>query len=125
MFIVYFLFSGLALVLTFGLQLAPQTRLSLLFLVGTGVYGVFGAFTFYLPELFPVRLRATGAGFCYNIGRVVAAGGPIMVGLVSSLAGGSSAALMRVLLWVAVVPLAAALLARWVIVETRGRTLPA
>jgi MFS family permease len=125
MFIVYFLFSALALGITFGLQLAPHTRLSLLFLVGTGVYGVFGAFTFYLPELFPVRLRATGAGFCYNIGRVVAAGGPLIVGVVSSLAGGSSAALMRVLLWVAVVPLVAALLARWLIVETRGRTLPA
>ncbi len=27
--------------------------LAMLFLVGAGVYGVFGAFTFYLPELFP------------------------------------------------------------------------
>jgi MFS family permease len=124
MFIAYFLFSALALLGTFGLQLSPHTRLSMLFLVGTGVYGVFGAFTFYLPELFPVRLRATGAGFCYNIGRIIAAGGPIVVGFVSATAGGSGAALMRVMVWLALVPLVAALLAPFVILETRGRSLP-
>jgi MFS family permease len=125
MFIAYFLFSAIAIFITFGLQLAPQTRLAMLFVVGAGVYGIFGAFTFYLPELFPARLRATGAGFCYNIGRLIAAGGPFVIGLVSAMAGGSSAALMRVLFWVALVPLAAALVARFVIVETRGRALPA
>jgi MFS family permease len=124
MFGAYFLFSALALIATFGLDLAPQTRLSMLFVVGVGVYGVFGGFTFYLPELFPVRLRATGAGFCYNIGRVIAATGPLIIGVVSASAGGSSRALMQVMLWIALVPLAAALLTRFVIVETRGRTLP-
>jgi MFS family permease len=124
MFMAYFLFSALALLLTFGLPLAPQTRLAMLFMVGAGVYGIFGAFTFYLPELFPVRLRATGAGFCYNIGRILAAAGPFVVGLVSATAGGSSAALMRVLFWLALVPLAAALVTRLAIVETRGRALP-
>ncbi len=125
MFIAYFLFSAIALFVTFGLELAPQTRLAMLSMVGAGVYGIFGAFTFYLPELFPARLRATGAGFCYNIGRLLAAGGPFVIGLVSAMAGGSSAALMRVLFWVALVPLAAALVAPRVIVETRGRALPA
>jgi len=125
MFIAYFLFSAIALFVTFGLELAPQTRLAMLSMVGAGVYGIFGAFTFYLPELFPARLRATGAGFCYNIGRLLAAGGPFVIGLVSATAGGSSAALMRVLFWVALVPLAAALVAPRVIVETRGRALPA
>jgi hypothetical protein len=85
---------------------------------------VFGACTFYLPELFPARLRATGAGFCYNIGRVFAAGGPFVVGALSAAAGGSSAAIVRILCWLALVPLAAALLAPLVVVETRGRTLP-
>jgi MFS family permease len=32
--------------------------------------GVFGLFTMYLPPLFPTFLRTTGAGFCYNIGRL-------------------------------------------------------
>jgi MFS family permease len=125
MFVVYFLFSAAALLVTFGAALEPRVRLDMLFAVGAGVYGIFATFTFYLPELFPARLRATGAGFCYNIGRIFAAGGPFVVGALSAAAGGSSAAIMRILLWFALVPLAAALIARFVIVETRGRPLPA
>jgi MFS family permease len=34
--------------------------------------GVFGLFTMYLPPLFPTLIRTTGAGFCYNIGRIAA-----------------------------------------------------
>lgn len=119
----YFLFSALTLFATFGLHLAPTTRLMLLFFVGAGVFGVFGVFPFYLPELFPVRLRATGAGFCYNIGRLIAAAGPLLVGLVSAHSGGSGSILIDTLLWVGFVPLAAALAAPFFIVETRGRPL--
>ena len=43
--------------------------------------GVFGLFTMCLPPLFPVLLRTTGAGFCYNIGRIVAAGGTVFFGV--------------------------------------------
>ena len=39
--------------------------------------GVFGLFTMMLPPLFPTLLRTTGAGFCYNIGRIAAAVGTI------------------------------------------------
>lgn len=46
--------------------------------------GVFGLFTMYLPPLFPTLLRTTGAGFCYNIGRVVAAFGTVFFGLLAS-----------------------------------------
>jgi MFS family permease len=123
-FVTYFLFSAGAIALTFGLPLAPQLRLALLFLVGVGVYGVYGVLTFYLPELFPARLRATGAGFCYNIGRVFAAAGPLLVGLVSAAAGGSSGTLTGILCWVALAPLAAACLVPLLVVETRGRRLP-
>ncbi len=42
--------------------------------------GVFGLFTMYLPPLFPVLLRTTGAGFCYNIGRLAAAAASIVFG---------------------------------------------
>ena len=45
--------------------------------------GFFGAssrlFTMYLPPLFPTLLRTTGAGFCYNIGRIVAAAGTVVL----------------------------------------------
>jgi predicted MFS family arabinose efflux permease len=42
--------------------------------------GVFGLFTMYLPPLFPVLLRTTGAGFCYNIGRLAAAAASVIFG---------------------------------------------
>jgi MFS family permease len=45
--------------------------------------GVFGLFTMYLPPLFPTLLRTTGAGFCYNIGRIAAAAGTVVFGLFS------------------------------------------
>ena len=45
--------------------------------------GVFGLFTMYLPPLFPTLLRTTGAGFCYNIGRIFAAIGTVFFGLLS------------------------------------------
>jgi len=123
MYVVYFLYSALMLFVTFGLDFAPPTRLAMLFFVGAGVFGVFGTFPFYLPELFPARLRATGSGFCFNIGRLVAAGGPLFVGMVSARAGGSSAVLCDTLVWVGVVPLVAALCAKYFIVETRDRPL--
>lgn len=43
--------------------------------------GLFGLFTMYLPPLFPTLLRTTGAGFCYNIGRIAAAVGTVFFGL--------------------------------------------
>jgi MFS family permease len=47
----------------------------------TGFFsGVFGLFTTYMPPLFPTLLRTTGAGFCYNIGRLAAAVGSVVFG---------------------------------------------
>ena len=42
--------------------------------------GVFGLFTMYLPPLFPTLLRTTGAGFCYNVGRIASAAGVVFSG---------------------------------------------
>ena len=53
-------------------------------LTGIGVsQGVFALFTMYLPPLFPTLLRTTGAGFCYNIGRIAAGLGTVFFGLFS------------------------------------------
>jgi MFS family permease len=41
---------------------------------------LFAGFAVYLPELFPTRLRSTGTSFCYNVGRYIAATGPITLG---------------------------------------------
>jgi MFS family permease len=124
MYVAYFVFAALAIFIAFALDLSPETRIRMLFVVGMGVYGIFVTHVFYLPELFPTRLRGTGAGTTYNIGRVIAALGPVLIGSVSAAAGGSSTVILQTLLWVAVVPLAAALVAPFVIVETRGQELP-
>lgn len=46
-------------------------------------HGCFALFTMYLPPLFPTLLRTTGAGFCYNFGRIVAGVGTVFFGLFS------------------------------------------
>jgi len=45
--------------------------------------GLFALFTMYMPPLFPTLLRTTGAGFCYNIGRIAAAVGTVVFGVSS------------------------------------------
>jgi MFS family permease len=117
MFMMYFAASAAAILATFGLDLPAETRLYMFFLIGVPVFGVFGAFPYYLPELFPTRLRATGSGFCYNIGRVLAAVGPFVVGSVA--ARGTA---MQAIFYVGFVPLLGLLLAP-LIIETRGRDL--
>jgi MFS family permease len=37
------------------------------------VLGMHAGYAIYLPELFPTRLRATGASFCFNVARLVTA----------------------------------------------------
>jgi MFS family permease len=53
-------------------------------LMGFAQLALFGGYAIYLPELFPTRLRSTGTSFCYNVGRLVAAVGPLTLGLLTS-----------------------------------------
>jgi MFS family permease len=122
MFILYFLLSAASLLGAFGLNLPPMQRLYMYFAIGFSVFGVFGSFTYYLPELYPTRLRGTGAGFCYNGGRVIAAIGPFLVGHIASLGADALVSATRALFWVGFVPLAGLLAMPWV-VETRDRPL--
>lgn len=122
MFALYFVGSGAAILATFGLDLEPTTRLAMYFLIGLTVFGVFGSFTYYLPELFPTRLRGTGAGFCYNVGRILAAIGPILVGTIAAQGSNSLTSALRALFYVGFVPLVGLTLLPWV-VETKGRVL--
>ena len=62
-------------------QPRPLTTLWWCFPILGCASGFFALFTMYLPPLFPTLLRTTGAGFCYNIGRVVSAAGVIFFGL--------------------------------------------
>lgn len=122
MFVIYFVGAAAAIMATFGLTMPEHTRLFMYFFIGLTVFGVFGSFTFYLPELFPTRLRGTGAGFCYNTGRFVAAGGPFLVGIIAANKANSLSMAMHVLTFVGFVPLVGLFLIPFVI-ETRGREL--
>jgi MFS family permease len=118
----YFFLSAAAIMAAFGLDLEPRLRLYMFFPIGLFVFGVFGSFTYYLPELYPTRLRGTGAGFCYNAGRVIAALGPFLVGHVASLGADTLKTALQALFYVGFIPLAALLLLPWV-VETKDRAL--
>lgn len=53
-------------------------------LMGFFQLALFGGYAIYFPELFPTRLRSTGTSFCYNVGRLIAAVGPTMLGFLTS-----------------------------------------
>jgi MFS family permease len=66
-----------------GAYIVPRGHQELLVWLGfAGVcQGLFALFTMYMPPLFPTLLRTTGAGFCYNFGRIAAALGTVIFGL--------------------------------------------
>ena len=70
----------LSMVATYAVPRSHTVLLVLLPIMGASG-GLFALFTMYLPPLFPALLRTTGAGFCYNIGRIAAAVGTVVFGL--------------------------------------------
>jgi len=122
MFGIYFALSALAIFAGFGIKWTPMVQLFMLFPIGITIFGVFGSFTFYLPELFPTRLRATGSGFCYNIGRLITAVGPILVGKLASQGVASLPTILHVLFFIGFVPVVG-LMFLPLIIETKGKEL--
>jgi len=120
MFGIYFVLSSLAVTFTFGVGHIPSLQLwcSLYFAIGITVFGIFGSFTFYLPELFPTHLRATGAGFCYNAGRIITAIGPFLVGMIASSKVNALQGAFSVMFLIGFVPLIGIAVMPWVI-ETK------
>lgn len=47
------------------------------FFLGGLTSSFYGYFPLYFPELFPTSVRATGQGFCFNFGRIIAAIGSL------------------------------------------------
>jgi len=81
---------------------------------GTGYFSGFGALT---AELYPTRIRATLQGFTYNIGRVISAVAPLVIGSLAQDKGFGTGFIL-----VSGAFIAAAALWIW-IPETRGRAL--
>jgi MFS family permease len=68
------------------LPLHFESRLLLFILMpifGFFTLGIHAGYAVYFPELFPTHLRATGAGFCFNTGRILAA--PVLIWLSASM----------------------------------------
>jgi MFS transporter, SHS family, sialic acid transporter len=82
--------------------------------------GFYGWLPLYLPELFPTRIRATGTGFSFNIGRVIASAGTISGGGLLTLFGGDYAKMGGVLTFVYVLMMVII----WFCPETKGKPLP-
>ena len=64
-----------------------RTRTDVLWMnavMGFCLLALFGGYAIWLPELFPTRLRATGTSFCYNVGRFIAASGPLLLGYLTT-----------------------------------------
>ncbi|SDP68338.1 Sugar phosphate permease [Lentzea jiangxiensis] len=79
--------AGVALTLPLYVIAADRTALlwlGPLFAFFAAYAGIFGM---YLGELFPTRVRTTGAGFCYNIARGVSAFAPLTLGVLATGAG--------------------------------------
>jgi MFS family permease len=67
---------------------APQQywqMLCILPVFGFFTLGIHAGYAIYFPELFPNHLRATGTGFCFNGGRVLAASILVLSGWLKSL----------------------------------------
>jgi len=58
----------------------PTTLITTAFLLGGITASFYGFFPLYFPELFPTSVRATGQGFCFNFGRLIAAIGALQLG---------------------------------------------
>src|SRR5262249_27909142 len=84
----FFLLGGLILFpLTFLTGRGLGQIFVLLPFLGFFTLGITSGFPIYLPELFPTHVRTTGVGFCYNLGRIVTAGGVFLTGYLVGISG--------------------------------------
>ena len=117
------LFMALSLILT-PVLFYWTTDLRML-LVVAALLGCFssGQFTWtstWLPELYPTRMRATGAGFIFNAARIPAAFGVLIAGgLIAKFGGYGNAAMIIALIYVL------GFICAPLLPETRGKPLPA
>ncbi|MFO0918219.1 MAG: MFS transporter [Planctomycetaceae bacterium] len=91
------------------------------FLAGGCTASFYGWLPLYLPELFPTRLRATGQGFSFNFGRILAAVGSLQAGVLQDQVFGGQfpkAGMVMSLIYLV------GLVVIWFAPETKGQPLP-
>ena len=79
-FLCFFIGGVILFPITFLMTKGITQIFFLLPLLGVFTLGITSGFPIYLPELFPTRVRTTGVGLCYNLGRIVTAGGVLITG---------------------------------------------
>ena len=79
----------------------------------------FGWLPLYLPELFPTRVRATGSGIAYNVGRFATAGGVLVTGSLVAVFGGDYAKVGAA----GSIIYALGMIAIWFAPDTTGKTM--
>ena len=124
-FIISFLMGLAATVMTFGWLRQPSHVFWMIPILGFCNLSVFGGYSIYFPELYPTRLRSTGVGFCYNVGRIIAALGPFTLGHLTKLfsSAGFSSPFRSAAMSLASVYLVGVFLMPFA-PETRGKPLP-
>ncbi|MBE2314872.1 MFS transporter [Solirubrobacter sp. CPCC 204708] len=117
-FALFALLAGASLVLYFTVPSGSNTTLLLVgFPLGFFASGCFSGFGSYLSELFPTHARATGGGFCYNVGRGIGALFPGVIGFLAAAIGLGGAIAFGVFGYVL------AICALLVLPETAGRDI--
>lgn len=116
----FFFLASIASIVLFILTPAaqPMIALPICFLLGFFASGQAGGLGAYLAELFPTEMRATGQGFAYNVGRGVAAFGPLSIGLFTATLG-----LGNSIMAVGAIGATLALIAVWALPETRNKDI--
>src|SRR5215469_7731634 len=82
-FAIFFVLAMLSTLLVFSQLDQYQEVFWMVPVMGFCQLALFGGYAIYFPELFPTRLRSTGTSFCYNVGRLVAAIGPYVFGVLN------------------------------------------
>ena len=102
-----------------------NTRFDWVFVLTAGVVGMvtasfYGWLPLYLPELFRTRMRATGQGFGYNFGRILASIGSLQTGALLKAFGDDYTQACSVAAGVYVI----GFILIWFAPETKGKPLP-
>lgn len=131
--VTYFVLCGLSMISVLYLY-QMHNKFDMQLLIAAGIAGVFtasfyGWLPLYLPELFPTRVRATGQGFAFNFGRILAAIGTLQMSSLlvhfteietyAGVKGGYAIAcsLLTVIYFVGMAII-------WLAPETKGKALP-
>jgi len=121
-FVFYHIGAFFIAIIVFQLTTSLTSVTPLYFLLP--IFGLFTAamhsgYAVYFPELFPTRLRGTGTGFCFNMGRLMASPFLLITGWMVTWGGFSLLGALTVLSFLYLLGPVAVLYAR----ETRGQEL--